>query len=1125
MSTLKNPLDDQDPDYTIPVSTNKNQEEVCEENARTTARKITAIIEKEFSQEIDAKRNEVLQIQERLHKALKTLHLLRYVIITDFYNRKQCQASQNRETQQVRIHPAIKQLIGKGPKRLHNDFAVPSTSTDPRFLNGYLHPSSVETKTIEQNGLKTENTAESSRECNTTMQFEEHTVEDDIPPPKKIPRYVPPKSGVPEPVCPSRGVRHKVRKRIVIGNISKWIPPDWREDAASHKWTIYVRGSKEVSNIGDFVSKVRFFLHPSYRPNDVVEVSSAPFHLSRRGWGEFPLRVQLHFKNPINKPMDIIHHLKLDRTYTGLQTLGSETIVDVWIHTMDSSALTQTNNETTDSFTEGISLSTVYDEKKSDAMISGTPEKSSISSDSATITVKNETDNIGVPNIDNKLNDMDSHIQLDITSIKSEFDNDSAQSMSFMADDITLSTSLSCDSNIAQLEKIRFSVSHDHDYFGNYYSNENNLFVEKNITIEHSSGITSTYLPQLSTHSNLIKKSMNSITELSGNNTNSTKQFSSVDQCTSPTVNRKTSAEINSVTNKKDDIEKDISDESNNGCRKVGSTLLWVKDTNKLLSSSEIIDSSTKTDLIKKEEIRLEEVVPKANLGRSINETSRSTSLPMDLKSNLSPLQISIPPSFESTIGKHMLILQNNKNISTETNNACSSKVNTAKYVKNYCKVDTNNCINYINSKTSILIPQGTSLLKKQVIQTGKTNSNNKSLLNSTHAVLEIKPSNSLLLNLNSDVPALKIVDNSSDSMKYLYNINSSHSGTSSLQKDQTLSKSIHQNGKVGKSRIILGKDKLKLYSKEDVYDEVLKSIETAKITNVEGLLRFIVRRIPIVTPYASDPDYRRLHPYACISEEEYFNHNVGKRAAYEWWRAKTIRSFLRKKLIAEDKLWSVKEIILWARLHGYTPTRSCFGVDGTITINGAKRLPCSEISAISTCTEPIAFQKWLQTCYDMSKNVTTDNSDSQEEDIDIVTLQNPDNNRTMQQSNIKTESSEDVSTSSKMISLDLEERLIPLHNFVCETTRSIGITLKPEEIIPNVLHCTASRTIIQAMECFLEDLVRASLAKAWEKSNGKECPQVLSLDDVRSAITSREEFDIFTNEGLGSRYQFTTAD
>lgn len=58
---------------------------------------------------------------------------------------------------------------------------------------------------------------------------------------------------------------------------------------------------------------------------------NTPFHLTRRGWGEFPLRLRLFFKLEINKPVDIVHNLKLDKTYSGRQTFGGETIVDLSI--------------------------------------------------------------------------------------------------------------------------------------------------------------------------------------------------------------------------------------------------------------------------------------------------------------------------------------------------------------------------------------------------------------------------------------------------------------------------------------------------------------------------------------------------------------------------------------------------------------------------------------------------------------------------------------------------------------------------------------------------------------------------------------------------------------------------
>lgn len=43
-------------------------------------------------------------------------------------------------------------------------------------------------------------------------------------------------------------------------------------DQSTHKWMVYVRGSKEEPRIDHYIKKVWFFLHPSYRPNDLVEV-------------------------------------------------------------------------------------------------------------------------------------------------------------------------------------------------------------------------------------------------------------------------------------------------------------------------------------------------------------------------------------------------------------------------------------------------------------------------------------------------------------------------------------------------------------------------------------------------------------------------------------------------------------------------------------------------------------------------------------------------------------------------------------------------------------------------------------------------------------------------------------
>jgi transcription initiation factor IIF auxiliary subunit len=61
-----------------------------------------------------------------------------------------------------------------------------------------------------------------------------------------------------------------------------------------------------------------------------VDVTEAPFKLTRLGWGEFPIRIQLFFVDKKrNKTVDLIHHLKLDDSHSGKQLLGSERSIEI----------------------------------------------------------------------------------------------------------------------------------------------------------------------------------------------------------------------------------------------------------------------------------------------------------------------------------------------------------------------------------------------------------------------------------------------------------------------------------------------------------------------------------------------------------------------------------------------------------------------------------------------------------------------------------------------------------------------------------------------------------------------------------------------------------------------------
>ncbi|ORX46337.1 yeats-domain-containing protein [Hesseltinella vesiculosa] len=98
----------------------------------------------------------------------------------------------------------------------------------------------------------------------------------------------------------------------------------------THKWMIYVAELDGDKSEPRFVTAVRYHLHPSYKPFDIVDVTEPPFRLTRLGWGEFPIRLQLRFVDTHrNKSVDVIHHLKLDYTLSGRQMFGSERAIDI----------------------------------------------------------------------------------------------------------------------------------------------------------------------------------------------------------------------------------------------------------------------------------------------------------------------------------------------------------------------------------------------------------------------------------------------------------------------------------------------------------------------------------------------------------------------------------------------------------------------------------------------------------------------------------------------------------------------------------------------------------------------------------------------------------------------------
>ncbi|KAM9007710.1 YEATS domain-containing protein 2 isoform 3-T5 [Ara ararauna] len=330
MSGMKRVIVEKDPDYEdITITHPSKRHKAAEQSARDVAvQKIETIIKEQFAVEMKSKEHEIDVIDQRLIEARRMMDKLRACIVANYYasagllkpgeGTRSCDAT-------ILNHPSIKKFL-ESPSRSSspahqgsdtlsaNHSESDSLSQHNDFLldkdNGNLDADERLTNSLDQR--QSRNTGRDSSGVSSSQKPGQRNAG----------------------LSNDETSRLYVKKTIVVGNVSKYIPPDKREenDQSTHKWMVYVRGSRREPSINHFVKKVWFFLHPSYKPNDLVEVREPPFHLTRRGWGEFPVRVQIHFKDSQNKRIDIIHNLKLDRTYTGLQTLGAETVVDVELH-------------------------------------------------------------------------------------------------------------------------------------------------------------------------------------------------------------------------------------------------------------------------------------------------------------------------------------------------------------------------------------------------------------------------------------------------------------------------------------------------------------------------------------------------------------------------------------------------------------------------------------------------------------------------------------------------------------------------------------------------------------------------------------------------------------------------
>ncbi|KAH9524367.1 YEATS domain-containing protein 2 [Bulinus truncatus] len=255
MSGQKRNLEEVDPDYAdICAEQNKRQRALEEDAKQTVCHRIQNIMKNEFLKEINNKESELQQVDKRLSEARLMMDRLRACVVASYYgqiNNATSVQTPNVNAPPPSIHTAVKKFIGKAPS---HQISI----TD----NG--HPNHIQENHQEILSNLITQEAKLFRGSDSSKSTR----------PSSVPANSAPDSSIANSMTyDDRRSRFKIKKKIIVGNVSKYITVGSQRksnDILSHKWMVYVRG-------------------PRVTPD-----------MSKDG-REFPVRVQLHFVDPRNK--------------------------------------------------------------------------------------------------------------------------------------------------------------------------------------------------------------------------------------------------------------------------------------------------------------------------------------------------------------------------------------------------------------------------------------------------------------------------------------------------------------------------------------------------------------------------------------------------------------------------------------------------------------------------------------------------------------------------------------------------------------------------------------------------------------------------------------------------------
>ncbi|CAG5005636.1 unnamed protein product [Parnassius apollo] len=260
----------------------------------------------------------------------------------------------------------------------------------------------------------------------------------------------------------------------------------------------------------------------------------------------------------------------------------------------------------------------------------------------------------------------------------------------------------------------------------------------------------------------------------------------------------------------------------------------------------------------------------------------------------------------------------------------------------------------------------------------------------------------------------------------------------------------------------------------KDLYETLCGVIR--RFSSVRIAANYLLKKIPLITDKAKEPDYVKYFPFVVENDEKYWKLDFAKRRNIEWSRAKLINKLLKENLRTDEQIWRTKQILIYSRLHGFYPIRTenipqhldtsseewsiWNSNDDSRQMETEKSESCPNFD-FNTLT--LFDSEELLGNTSLLESVTQSDSD---EEIDIVGCE----------TKVKVKSEVVPETSLEVLPVESEEDRLRFM-FIEKKCADIGIELRNEDIGNGYSYSAVHAVLLSAVRSFAEELLRSGLA------------------------------------------------